>query len=199
MEPEDFDIVTKQLVFSQFSMPCGSHGDLDKALKAVQGFQGVLEVKKDQRAFLLSTVKRLATDSSLVVGYDSMQEVQALGQKCQDGVRTLSQEISDKLAGTCSPSGALDQLIARMREEGDQQALKDLADTLTLALRDHDFLLNLLATAGGDPSATPCAAKLREIQGSRFRVPFDFLVYTNMMTEEATEEEPHVVPQPDGQ
>merc|ERR1719464_1242352 len=35
MNPEDFDTVTKQLVVSQFSIPCGQHGDISKITKAV--------------------------------------------------------------------------------------------------------------------------------------------------------------------
>jgi len=185
MKPEDFDVVTKQLVFSQFSMPCGAHGDLDKAIKAVQGSQGALEgVPKDKRAYLLSTVRRLATDSSLVVGYDSMKEVQALGQKCHDGVLRLSEELGAQLTGMCSSSGALDKIVEDLSKVHPQETIKELADKLYLALQDTHFMQSLLATTapagGGDPEAARlCGAKMREVKASKFDVPFDFLVYSD--------------------
>jgi len=183
MEPDDFNTVTKQLVFSQFSMPCGKNGDIDKVTQAVRSFEGLLkDVPKDKRAYFLDTVRRIATDSSLVVEYNSMPEVQALGTSCRDGVRALSEELAAKLSGMCSSDGVLDKLVGELSQDHPRETTQDLADTLRLSLRDQAFMLGLLAATkpagGGDAKAVQlCEAKQSSIGKTKFPLPFDYLVF----------------------
>jgi len=183
MQPEDFNTVTKQLVFSQFSMPCGKNGDIDKITQAVRGFEGVLrDVPKDKRAYFLDTVRRIATDSSLVVEYGSMPEVQALGTTCRDGVRTLSQELAAKLSGMCSSDGVLDKLVGELHKDQPRETTQDLADTLRLSLHDQAFMLGLLEATtqagGGDANAVQlCEAKQSSIGKAKFPLPLDYLIF----------------------
>merc|ERR1740120_7967 len=186
MEPEDFDTVTKQLVVTQFSAPCGQHGDIEKITEAVQGFVGVLQgVPSEKREYLLGTVRRIATDSGLVVDYDSMPEVQALGKTCRSGVQGLTEELVAQLKGLCSDSGGiLDKLMEDLEKTQSNTATSDLVHTLRLSLRDQSFMLNLLdaAAPAGGVSGTEVAQRCREKQSQilqhKFPLPFHFLVHT---------------------
>jgi hypothetical protein len=196
MEPEDFNTVTRQLVVTQFSGPCGQHGDIEKITEAVRGFVGVLQgVPSDKRAYFSSTVRRIATDSGLVVDYDSMPDVQELGKTCRSGVQGLTEELVAQLGSMCSASGGvLDTLAEDLGKEQSHEMTKDLVDTLRLSLSDQEFMLNLLEAAapaggsGGPEVAKECREKRLSILGTKFPLPFDFLVYSAEAAEEAEEE-----------
>jgi hypothetical protein len=196
MEPEDFDTVTRQLVVAQFSGPCTQHGDIDKITQAVSGFMGVLQgVPSEKREYFLSTVRRIATDSGLVVDYDSMPDVQELGKTCRTGVQGLTEQLVAQLGSMCSASGGvLDKLTEDLDKEQSQEMTKDLVDTLSIALHDQEFMLSLLeatAPAGGSSGAEvakQCGEKRYDILETKLPLPFDFL-FSEAEADEADEED----------
>merc|ERR1711937_358836 len=194
MEPEDFNTVTKQLVFSQFSMPCGKNGDIDKVTESVRSFEGLLtDVPKDKRSYFLDTVRRIATDSNLVVEYDSLPEVQKLGNTCRGGVRTLSEELAAKLSSMCSSDGVLDKLVGELHNDHSRDMTQALANTLRRSLHDQAFMLGLLEATnpagGGDAKAVQlCEEKQSSIGKSKFPLPFGYLVFAAEAAARPTDE-----------
>merc|ERR1712176_139778 len=202
MSPEDFDTVTKQLVVSQFAAPCGRHGEVTKITQAVNGFEGVLEgVPTEKRAFFLDTVRRIAVDSTMVVDYDTMPEVQELGKTCSSGIRDLSTRLAAQLNAMCSSDGLLDKLIAELQKEHTREETMNLAELLRFSLRDQDFMLSLLVAASptggsGTDAVKLWRAKQSTLSSTKLQLPFDFLIHASEVPK-SVDDEP-TVPGPYG-